>query len=143
MPVLIAPHIWLHRNGSLLAAPLRIVMFAVMIVATLPPAAAQQSDAKPYDERLSRLAEILGAVHYLRELCGSNDGQMWRDRMREIVDGEGASASRRATLARSFNSGYRGYSRTYQTCSPTAQTAINRFMVEGVQIADTLVKSVP
>lgn len=110
--------------------------------ALLQPAAAQ-SEGKPYDERLSRLAEILGAVHYLRELCGSNDGQLWRDRMREILDGEGSSASRRAKLTRSFNNGYRGYSRTYQTCSPTAQTAINRFMVEGVQIADALVKSVP
>ncbi len=118
------------------------LLCTLITVALLQPATAQ-SESKPYDERLSRLAEILGAVHYLRELCGSNDGQLWRDRMREILDGEGSSASRRAKLTRSFNNGYRGYSRTYQTCSPTAQTAINRFMVEGVQIADALVKSVP
>jgi predicted secreted protein len=46
-------------------------------------------------------------------------------------------------LTRSFNSGYRSYSRTYQSCSVTAQTAINRFLAEGAQIADGLVKSVP
>lgn len=122
---------------------LSIALAALALSVALSGPGIAQSDSKPYDERLSRLAEILGAVHYLRELCGSNDGQLWRDRMREILDGEGASASRRAKFSRSFNNGYRGYSRTYQTCSPTAQTAINRFMQEGVQIADALVKSVP
>ena len=107
------------------------------------PAGAQNTEAKPYDDKLTRLAEVLGAVHYLRELCGANDGQLWRDRMREIIDGEGASALRRAMLTRSFNNGYRSYSRTYQTCTPTAQTAISRFLSEGVQLAEGLVKNVP
>lgn len=105
--------------------------------------AAVGDDSKPYDERLMRLSEILGAVHYLRELCGNNDGSLWRDRMREIMDGEGSSALRRAKLTRSFNNGYRSYSRTYQSCTPSAQTAINRFLAEGTEIADGLVKNVP
>jgi uncharacterized protein (TIGR02301 family) len=100
-------------------------------------------DSKPYDDRLLRLSEIMGAVHYLRELCGANDGQMWRERMRELMDAEGSSALRRAKLTRSFNNGYRSYSRTYNSCTPSAQTAINRFLSEGVEIADGLVKSVP
>jgi len=68
-------------------------------------------DSRPYDERIFRLAEILGAVHYLRELCGANDGQLWREKMRELIEAEGSSALRRAQLARSFNNGYRSYSR--------------------------------
>ena len=126
-------HRWLATTaaillgGSLLAQPLR----------------AQDAEPKPYDDKLTRLAEVLGAVHYLRELCGSNEGQLWRDRMRELLDGEGYTDLRRAKLTRSFNSGYRSYSRTYQTCTPTAQTAISRFLAEGVQIADGLVKTVP
>ena len=106
-------------------------------------AAAQPSDVKPYDDKLARLAEILGAVHYLRELCGNSDGQLWRDRMREIVESEGSSPLRRAKLTKSFNDGYRSYSRTYQACTPTAQVAIDRFLAEGAQLADTLVKTVP
>ena len=100
-------------------------------------------DAKPYDEKLVRLSEILGAVHYLRELCGQTDGQQWRDRMREILDADGGSALRKAMLTRGFNNGYRSYGRTYQSCTPTAQSAIGRFLAEGAQIADGLVKSVP
>ena len=99
-------------------------------------------DTKPYDDRLMRLSEILGAVHYLRELCGANDGQSWRDRMRELMDAEGSTALRRARLTRSFNSGYRSYSRTYNSCTPSAQTAITKFLTEGAEIADAL-KALP
>ena len=100
-------------------------------------------DTKPYDERLMRLCEVLGAVHYLRELCGANDGQLWRERMRELMEAEGSSALRRAKLTRSFNNGYRSYSRTYSTCTASAQTAITRFLAEGADIAEGLTKSVP
>jgi len=114
---------------------------AVAVLAAALPANAV--DNKPYDDRLFRLSEILGAVHYLRELCSANDGQLWRERMKELMDAEGSSALRRARLTRSFNQGYRSYSRTYTTCTPSAQTAIERFLTEGAQISDALVKNVP
>jgi uncharacterized protein (TIGR02301 family) len=101
------------------------------------------SDTKPYDDRLLRLSEILGAVHYLRELCGANEGQYWRDRMRDLMDAEGSSALRRAKLTRAFNQGYRSYSRTYNTCSPSAQTAITRFLSEGSDLSDGMLKAFP
>jgi uncharacterized protein (TIGR02301 family) len=117
-------------------------MCAALCVLAVAPAAAAP-DSKPYDDRLYRLSEILGAVHYLRELCGAEEGQQWRERMAEIVQTEGTSALRKAKLTRSFNKGYQSYSRTYNTCSPSAQNAINRFLAEGATIADTLVRSVP
>jgi uncharacterized protein (TIGR02301 family) len=116
-----------------------------MVLATslAAPVQAAAPDGKPYDDKLMRLAEILGAVHYLRELCSANEGLLWRDRMKELLDAEGTSALRRARLTRSFNQGYRSYSRTYVTCTPSAQTAIGRFLSEGLQISEGLVKSVP
>jgi uncharacterized protein (TIGR02301 family) len=119
-------------NVRLLACVLVFSVFAAPVQAA--------SDVKPYDDKLMRLSEILGAVHYLRELCGANEGQYWRDRMRELTDAEGTSALRRAKLARAFNQGYRSYSRTYNTCSPSAQTAITRFLGEGTQISEGLIK---
>ena len=100
-------------------------------------------DVKPYDEKLMRLAEILGAMHYLRELCSANEGSLWRDKMKDLLDAEGATALRRARLTRSFNQGYRSYRRTYVSCTPTAQTSISRFMNEGVQLSESLVKNTP
>ena len=120
-----------------------VAVAASLLAGLLPAQADAAEDGKPYDERLMRLSEILGAVHYLRELCGATDGSLWRDRMREIMEGEGSSALRRAKLTRSFNNGYRSYSRTYQSCTPSAQTAIGRFLAEGSEIADGLVKNVP
>ncbi len=121
--------------------------FSVFALAVALSGAAQAQsiapETRPYDDKLMRLSEILGAVHYLRELCGGNDGQLWRDRMQALMNTEGSSALRRAKLTRSFNNGYRSYSRTYSTCSATAQTAIDRFLSEGADIADNLAKTAP
>lgn len=123
----------------------RAAVLAVLVAALLAhaPRTGFAQDTKPYDDRLLRLTEILGAIHYLRELCGANEGQQWRDRMRELLDSEGTSPLRRARLTRSFNQGYNSYSRTYRACTPTAQTAISRFLTEGEQIADGLVRTIP
>ncbi len=121
------------------SAPLVVAAFA--LVAPAETAAAQ--DRKPYDNDLMRLSEILGAVHYLRELCGAGDGQLWRDQMRQIIDSEGTTALRRARLTRRFNQGYRSYSRTYNACTPSAKTAIERFIEEGVKIGEGLLAKVP
>ena len=130
-----------------IATPFRVRICAALLVATAMacPASAQgtSGETRPYDDKLLRLCEILGAVHYLRELCGANDGQLWRDRMKELMDTEGSSALRRAKLTRSFNNGYRSYSRTYNVCSQSAQTAITRFLAEGADIAESLAKTAP
>lgn len=124
--------------GGVLAS----LMVAVMLTAA-PIATAQESrdasperkDARPYDRELFQLAEVLGAVHYLRALCGADEGQKWRDQMRGLVDAEGASALRRAQLVRSFNKGYRGYGRTYRRCTDLARRSIDRLMREGRVLA--------
>ncbi len=95
-------------------------------------------DDRPYDNKLLRLAEILGAVHYLRELCGAQEGQLWREQMKDILRNEGTTAVRRAKLVNSFNDGYRGYRRTYRTCTSSATLAVTRFSSEGAQIAAVL-----
>lgn len=98
-------------------------------------AASERKDTRPYDEDLLQLAEVLGAVHYLRALCGADEGQKWRDQMRGLVDAEGSSALRRARLVRSFNKGYRGYGRTYRRCTQLARLSIERLMKEGKTLA--------
>lgn len=107
----------------------------------LTPSRAQAT--KPYDTQILRLSEILGAVHYLRELCGSGEGQLWREQMRALIRAEGTSALRRARLTRSFNEGYRSYSRTYKICTSSAKTAVERFLNEGTEIAEDLIKQNP
>lgn len=105
-----------------------------------PAPVAVDPDARPYDAQIYRLSEILGAVHYLRALCGADENQVWRGQMRELVNAEGTSALRRARLVDNFNKGYRGYARTYRTCTKPALLAINHFMEQGASIAHSLVQ---
>jgi len=113
----------------------------------LPPIKPRESlappppDDRPYDSKLMRLAEILGAVHYLRELCGADEGQVWREQMEAILRNEGTTAVRRAKLVNKFNDGYRGYRRTYRTCTQSATLATRRFSTEGAQIAASLAQT--
>ena len=103
------------------------------------PPKAIATDDRPYDAQLFRLAEILGTLHYLRELCGANEGQVWREHMRELAASEGTSALRRAKLVENFNRGYRDYSRTYRSCTQPAIVAIQRYMEQASAITDGLI----
>lgn len=113
----------------------------------LPPIVPREStappppDDRPYDTKLLRLAEILGAVHYLRELCGAEEEQLWREQMKAIIKNEATTATRRAKLVNSFNDGYRGYRRTYRNCTSSATLAASRFTSEGARIAASLAKT--
>lgn len=98
------------------------------------------ADDRPYDAQLLRLGEFLGAIHYLRELCGANDGQVWRKQMEALVNSEGTSAVRRVKLVNSFNKGYRGYRRTYRRCTQSAKLALERFMEQGVELTKSITR---
>lgn len=101
-----------------------------------PPAAPGALPAAPaYDEQLLRLSEILGAMHYLRPLCGSNEGPLWRSEMEALLTAEQPEADRKARFVDRFNHGYEGFRAVYRVCTPAATLAIERYMAEGAKIA--------
>jgi uncharacterized protein (TIGR02301 family) len=101
-------------------------------------AASAQVLDETYGDRLLRLAEILGAIHHLRDVCGADEGPLWRDQMLAMLEAEDPPGQFRARLIAAFNTGYRGYRRTYLSCTASAKTAENRFLAEGSQIASEL-----
>jgi uncharacterized protein (TIGR02301 family) len=121
---------------SFLAPALLAAALAVSPVANLaaPPARAFDSGAA-FETDLVRLSEILGALHYLRELCGAKEGQKWRDQMRALLDAEAQSPERRVKLMASFNRGYGGFQQTYRTCTEAADLAVRRYLDEGAKIS--------
>jgi uncharacterized protein (TIGR02301 family) len=82
-----------------------------------------------------RLAEILGALHYLRALCGAKEGTKWRDQMQALLDAEAQGGDRRSRLTANFNRGYRDFQQTYRTCTPAATVAVRRYLDEGAKIS--------
>ena len=113
---------------------LRSGAIAIALVLSLAtPAAAQVPGSVPYDEKLLRLAEVLGSIHYLRNLCGEESNR-WRDQMESLLAAENPDQLRRARLIASFNRGYRTFDSTYVTCTEEALAAVNRYMAEGLSL---------
>jgi uncharacterized protein (TIGR02301 family) len=121
-----------RMSRSLLRAAALLASLAV--AATAAPARAEVA-AAPFDGSLQRLAEILGALHYLRNICGANEGPKWRNEMQSLIDAEAPGGDRRAKMIASFNRGYRGYQQTYRSCTPAADLVIRRYLEEGSKIA--------
>jgi uncharacterized protein (TIGR02301 family) len=118
----------------LIAQMVRCVLLALSIALAAAPARAEVA-AAPFDTSLQRLAEILGALHYLRGICGANEGLKWRNEMQALIDAEAPGGDRRARMIASFNRGYRGFQQTYRTCTPAADLVIRRYLEEGSKIA--------
>ena len=109
-------------------------IIASLLLCLTMPARAVDTTA-PFDNDLQRLAEILGALHYLRAVCGANDGQKWRNEMQGLIDAEAPDGDRRRKIVASFNRGYQGFQQTYRTCTPAADLAIRRYLEEGSKIS--------
>ncbi len=112
------------------------VILAASLLAASPAASVRAAEA-PYDAGLLRLAEILGSLHFLRNLCGET-GSVWRDRMETLVSTEKPEPERRAQMVANFNRGYRSFSSTYANCTPSAVEAINRYTAEGERLSSEL-----
>lgn len=123
----------------------QITAFAVALaVFAAVPARAQSIDPNsqeqpaPYDDQLVRLSEVLGAIHYLRNLCGAEEAQTWRDEMQKLLEAENPSVARRARFVDGFNRGYRGYQRTHAACTDASKLLADRFVSEGAQISSQI-----
>lgn len=99
------------------------------------PQAPSPPRTAPYDRDMQRLSEILGALHFLRGICGTNEGQKWRNEAEALIEAEAPSGERHDQMVSSFNRGYRSFQQSYRTCTPAANFAIRRYLDEGAKIA--------
>ena len=121
----------------------RQLVAAVLGLAIAPaalPAHAEGPTAPPagvaaYEPDLLRLSEILGAVQFLRELCGTNEGSLWRQQMQALIDAEQPTDLEKARMIDRFNRGYESYRSVYRVCTDSARLAVDRYLEEGARIA--------
>lgn len=89
----------------------------------------------PYDGKIMRLAEILGSVHYLRNLCNGDESE-WREMMEQILAEESKGEPQRtARFTAAFNRGYRSFASTYVKCTQQAIAAEEKYRAEGATLA--------
>lgn len=107
-----------------------------------PPAPAPEPipepPPSPYEPDLLRLAEIMGSLAYLRDLCGGPEAAGWRDKMAALLESEGRSPARKERLAGAYNRGFRAYALTHRACSPTAEEATARLGLDGEKLSRAL-----
>ena len=84
---------------------------------------------------MQRLSEILGSLHFLRGICGSNEGQKWRMEPQSLIGAEAPGGDRHEQMIAGFNRGYRAFEQSYRPCTPAADFAIRRYLEEGAKIA--------
>tara|TARA_R110002020_G_scaffold39677_3_gene117633 strand:- start:3650 stop:4087 length:438 start_codon:yes stop_codon:yes gene_type:complete len=105
---------------------------ATVVVPDLPP--------PPYEARLLRLAEILGSVQYLRNLCSPEEETGWRDSMQALLNSETAGeADRREQLTAGYNRGFRAFASVYTSCTEAAVVAEERYRHEGATLVAEIV----
>lgn len=92
----------------------------------------------PYDAQVLRLAEILGALSYLDDLCGGS-GTDWRVKMQALIDAEAKTPLHRERIAGRFNRGFQGYRQSYRACTKNARAVIIRFLAEGSRLSHEVV----
>jgi uncharacterized protein (TIGR02301 family) len=96
--------------------------------------APDSSSAAPYEPDLLRLSEIIGALAYLRNLCGAQDGDRWREEMSTLLAAQGDSKMQRERLAGAYNKGFRDYEIIYHSCTPNAHAVISSYLAEGSKL---------
>lgn len=109
-------------------------MIACALVAMLAATPLSRAAEGPFESGLLRLSEVLGSLHFLRNLCGEK-GDRWRGEMEKLLSSENPDPERRARFVASFNRGYRSFAGSYTACTPSATEAISRYMQEGERLS--------
>lgn len=91
-----------------------------------------------YERDLLRLAEVLGALSVLRDICGNGEGNEVRAGMQALLDAEAQTQPRRERLAGAYNRYARAYALTHRACTSSSKLAMERFLTDGTTLARTI-----
>lgn len=117
----------------------RLLPFVLALAVAALPFFTVRAEAMPAG--VTQLAEVLGAVHHLRTLCGTNEGQLWRNKMIEMMGAVRPSEAEKQALIKHFNDAYYRYRNAYPNCTPTAATQADSLMRDGHRLAEELAAS--
>ncbi len=116
----------------------RALPVLLVLAALCGPVVPAHAQTAPYDEKVQRLAELIGALHYLRNLCGET-GNDWRLSMENLLAAEKPEGERRKRYIASFNRGYRSFASVHTSCTATSMEAISLYMKEGEALSREIV----
>lgn len=103
----------------------RRIIIAGLALLAAPFSMASAQDLETYQQRqrdLSALAELFGELHHLRRTCDPRyEADVWRERMKKMIELEEPQDAEREQLVQGFNKGYRNAQRRYPGCDRRAR----------------------
>ncbi|MEO9459260.1 MAG: TIGR02301 family protein [Lentilitoribacter sp.] len=100
---------------------------------------AVQSSTPPYESRLHRVAELVGSLHYITNLCGTAKNDQFRIKMQEFIEAETLNEPlRRKLLISKYNKGYRAFASVYTSCTDAAKLVETNYRTEGKALIEEL-----
>lgn len=99
---------------------LKRLILVLIALGALPAAAQDEYEARR--AALSGLSQIFGELHHIRRLCEPDrEGDIWRDRMKRLIDLEQPSFDLREEMVGAFNDGYSRAQSRFAYCDRDAE----------------------
>jgi len=129
----------MRRHGWRHGYWLMILTLLALLAKSVPtPLYGQNRLPLAREEGMERMAEILGALHYLDNLClGTSDE--WRGFMDRLILAESLATLERTRLIAVFNGAYRTFAEHHHQCTQAALDITQIYRQEGEVLARELV----
>ena len=97
-------------------------IFLLLAFAAAAPALAQEGDYGARQRSLVSLAQIFGELHHIRRACDPDrEADVWRNRMKRLIDLEEPSFDVREQMVGAFNEGYVSAQARFPYCDRDAE----------------------
>jgi uncharacterized protein (TIGR02301 family) len=104
------------------------------------PLAAQPIDYEARAQDLTTLARAFGGLHHIRRMCEPRrESEIWRDRMRRLIELEQPPAALHQDMVAAFNDSFREAERRFPYCDRDARDYAASLAAEGDEAASRLV----
>lgn len=99
---------------------LKKTLLVLTMLSALPAAAQDEYEARR--AALTGLSQIFGELHHIRRLCEpEREGDIWRERMKRLIDLEQPAFDLREAMVGSFNDGYSSAQSRFAYCDRDAE----------------------
>lgn len=120
---------------------LKRILIILTVFLSLPAAAEDDYEARR--AALTGLSRIFGELHHIRRLCEpEREGDIWRDRMKSLIDLEQPSFDLREEMVGSFNDGYTSAQSRFAYCDRDAEDYAAARALAGEAIVSMLTASI-
>ena len=117
----------------------RLILIAIFTIAAASPAPAQTIDYAQRAADLEGLSRVFGELHHIRRMCEPRrEAEVWRDRMRRLVELEQPTQALRDRMVLAFNTGFKNAEQRFRYCDRDARDYAASRATQGDQMTARL-----